>query len=848
VTRAADIPILLRQTLEEFVRGFQCAEGSPGLWRVTGMVISEDDPRELLPFLEEVAEDAVGVSVYIDAPVVSPTVPDSVRDRVRRAAETPDDVVWIQADGKRLTLHVRHQDLLLGSRRNRLPKLNKALAAQGWRATAQPLGTSADVSALTKLPDTQAFLAQYVAAVGLDPSTIHEHKSVARRQELQVRVDAPDTPAAVLLRLARTVRDATDILLRIENRTSKTRARETVHSALAGLPYVERHQVRWVDKAGSVLAKVDAEQSHREALERFFARLEEDLGVPITFVFDTGNELMTDRLMKEFPKDGILTGIRHVDGTIYEVEAALPMTDPAELEDWSDRMEERWGVELLLNPPFLRAPDLRYRDILGADRETIALRYNRPGPFEQAIEDQARESARSWDLEAEIAAGTRRDIRSTVVMSIDPTRTKDLDDALSIDPAGEGVWDVGVHIADVAAFVPQGSALDAEALHRSFTTYLAEGEIPVLPSVLSDEVCSLHGGQDSPALSLRIRLTDAGEVLETDLGHTVIHNHCRLDYSGAQKVLDGADHPYADRLRTLDRLAKTLRVNRKEAGALDLSLGDDPEKPSHQLIEEFMLLANECVARFLKAEHPTGLCLYRTHPAVPDAVFASLRGIGEFLKCPIQVRDQSTMQTAMEHLIAREDPHAFQVFRFHVGRVLEKATYHFEQLGHGALAKQHYAHFTSPIRRYSDLIVHRLIDDALAWRKDSSGDPEAASSYRREGLYSVCDHLNMMEIRVDAGSFESHRLDDLRRFDRGGRSERGVIVGLMRGRVAIDLETTDLRVSVRYRTTHWNDVEMPVRVDDEITGMSLRLGAQVTVKTRGVDWSRKTIDALIVGD
>ena len=511
-------------------------------------------------------------------------------------------------------------------------------------------------------------------------------------------------------------------------------------------------------------------------------------------------------------------------------------------------MEQEWGVELLISPPFLRAPDVRYRDTLGADRDTIAKRYNRPGAFPEVVETQARESAASWDMEGEIAAGTRKDIRSTVVMSIDPKRTKDLDDALSIDPAGDGLWDVGVHISDVATFVPQGSELDSEALLRSFTTYLAEGEIPVLPPVLSDEVCSLHGDQDSPALSLFMRLTDAGEVLSTSLGHTVIHNHHRLHYAGAQAVLNGGDHPQAERLRTLDRLAKTLRAGRKASGALDLSLDDDPEKASHQLIEEFMLLANECVARFLVAQHPIGLCLYRTHPEVPDSVFGALRGVGEFLKCPVEIQDQGTMQLAMEHLLTREDKRAFQVLRFHVGRVLEKATYHFEQLGHGALAKLHYAHFTSPIRRYSDLIVHRLIDDALAWAKDSSGDPAAASSYLPEDLYSICDHLNQMEIRVDAGSFESHRLQDLRRFDRGGRSEAGVIVGLMRGRLAIDLDTTDLRVSVRYRSERWIDEDMPVSVDDEITGMSFRLGQQVTVKTRGIDWSRKTIDAIVVGD
>jgi len=840
--------ILLQQALEEFVRGFGCAF-EDGMARVTGLVMSDDDPEELLPFLEEVAEDAAGVPVYIDAPVISPGVPDSVRDRIRRGAETPADVVRIArgAKGRHATVAVRHQERFLGTKRNRLPKLNKALAESGWRVSAEPLGAEFDVGGLGTLPDVQSFLAPHLPD-GVDVDRIHSHRVVARRQELQIKVDAPGTPPLVLRRWERRVRDATDVLLKVEDRISKTRAREAVSAAFEPLPHVARFQVRWTDKPPGLLVKVDAEQTHADGLDRLCSRLRDELGVDVSYVFDTGNELMADRLARAFPEDGILTRIKHVDGSLYEVEATLPLAEPADLEAWSDAMEATWGVELMISPAFLRAPDLRHRDELGADRETIARRYNRPGAFTQEVETQARDAATTWDLEAEIAAGTRRDIRPTVVMSIDPRRTKDLDDALSIDPVSEGVWDVGVHIADVGAFVPQGSPLDQEALRRSFTTYLAEGEIPVLPPVLSDEVCSLHGGQDSPALSLRIRLTDAGEVLETDLAHTVIHNHFRFDYSGAQAVLNGAEHEHADRLRTLNRLAKTLRQGRKDAGALDLNLEDDAEKASHQLIEEFMLLANECVARFLKEQHPIGLCLYRTHPEVPDMSFQALGAVAEYLRCPVEVRDQASMQAAMEHFAAQDDLTSFRVFRFHVGRVLEKAIYHFEQLGHGALAKLHYAHFTSPIRRYSDLIVHRLIDDALAWRRAPGDDPVVASSYRPEDLYSVCEHLNAMEIRVDAGSFESHRLEDLRRYDGGGRSAHGVIVGLMRGRVAVDLGTTDLRVSVRYRSERWIDEEMPVRVDDEITGLSFRLGQEVTVKTRGVDWGRKTIDALIVSD
>ena len=516
--------------------------------------------------------------------------------------------------------------------------------------------------------------------------------------------------------------------------------------------------------------------------------------------------------------------------------ALLPLEDPSVLETWSDAMEERWGVQIVIEPPFLHAPDLRYRDELGADLETIARRYNRPPAFPEEVLAQARDTAAAFDLERDPG---RRDIREAVVLSIDPARTRDLDDALSIEEIAPGRYRVGVHIADVSPFVPKGSALDEEALRRGFTTYLAEGEIPVLPEILANGICSLHGGQDSPALSLFVELGDDAAVHGYSLARTLIHNHCRLNYKQAQAVLDGADHEHAWRLRTMDRLAKTLRAARKAAGSLDLNLEPDPEKASHQLIEEFMLLANECVARFLKAEHPTGLCLYRTHPEVQSPDWPALDQVSRYLGGAVRVRDQSSMQKALEDFVGYRE---FEIFRFHVGRALEKATYHFEQLGHGALAKQHYAHFTSPIRRYSDLIVHRLIEDALY--KEERG---STSSYSTDELLPICEHLNRMEIRVDAGSFESHRLEDLRRFEGRGRTGPGVVLGLMRGRVWIRLEGTDLRVSVPYRSASSREELMPVRITDRHTGVTYSLGQEVVVQTRGVDWGRKSIEAVIVG-
>ncbi len=828
---------LVQELLGQDVQGLEVEQTGPGVLRVKGRIRTEgSEPEEVRELLEELVEEALpGWKVTVEGTFVDGELPPNFLARTRRIAHFPDVVYRVQSTklpgGRwKVIVWVRHQELFLGRKRNRARKLAEAFPEVDLEL--RPLGRQESVKVLTTLPAVQSWVAPFVAGVdGFSPEHVHAFKVDVAREAVRL-VHNAEVPPAVLDRVARHMMLATDILVTFEHRTSKTDARAIIEQALTRLSWVEGIRITFQEKQGLFIVAVDTDQSRKAELASLATRLARETGFRVEIQIDIQRDVMVSRLLADFPEDGIVTALKHIDASLFEVEAYIPF-DPARerLEAWSDEMEERWGAKIIFSDPFMRAPDVRYRHLRGSDAETIALRYNRPQRFSEQALAEALEAARiDWGTEE----ARREDIRETVVLSIDPTRTKDIDDALSVVETPDGHLEVGVHIADVSAFVQPGTALDQEALLRGFTTYLVEGEIPVIPEVLANQTCSLHGGKDSLCMSVFMTLDPDGELLGYRVARTIIHNHARLDYAQAQAILDGKDHPFAWHVRTLGALSQKLRAARKATGALDLNLEDDPEKPSHQLIEEFMLLANECVGRFVREQHPGGLCLYRIHPDVTETSLTALSELARHLGVGIKVTNQETMQKVLEALLGTP---RFDIFRYHVGRVLEKATYHVDPLGHGALAKEDYAHFTSPIRRYTDLVVHRLIVDILENRSDT---------YTRETLLLMADHLNHMEIRVDAASFESHRLSELQFYDGARRTFTGRILSFMRGRMAIKLDQTDLMVHVRYQDFR-QDKMMPISINDDITGTYYALGQEVTVRTEGVNWAAKSIEARVVG-
>ncbi len=380
------------------------------------------------------------------------------------------------------------------------------------------------------------------------------------------------------------------------------------------------------------------------------------------------------------------------------------------------RIEGNWYV----HPSWVKdAPD---SDEPGFDVTMIVRDAGLPESFPEAVEAEAREVSRGDFIET--GAG-RIDLRDRVVFTIDPAEAKDFDDAVSIEVHDDG-WTLGVHIADVSHFVRPGSRLDAEAWTRGTSVYLVDRVLPMLPEELSNNICSLRPGEERLTFSCFVRLDGRGRPIGTELTDSVIRSRARLTYEQAQQSLDGKgdlDREVAEDLAEMGKLARILMRNREERGSLDLDLPepsiqlDDegnitelkpyPRHLSHRLVEEFMILANEAVATWAVN---LGLpFIYRVHDEPDREQLEDFRHFLVALSLPLPKGSRMT-PAALNETLHRVKGSAVEPL---VSRVLlrhlKQAEYRIENSGHFGLASRAYSHFTSPIRRYPDLVAHRLL-------------------------------------------------------------------------------------------------------------------------------------------
>ncbi|ODT55548.1 MAG: ribonuclease R [Paludibacter sp. 47-17] len=391
-------------------------------------------------------------------------------------------------------------------------------------------------------------------------------------------------------------------------------------------------------------------------------------------------------------------------------------------------------VKLLQWEPNLKNPVGEVIDILGnkgnndAEMHAILAEYGLPYTYPAEV-DTAASKMDAGITPDEIAR--RTDMRGITTFTIDPRDAKDFDDALSLRKLGNGLWEVGVHIADVTHYVRPGSIIDREGRDRATSVYLVDRTIPMLPEHLSNGICSLRPDEDKLTYSVVFQMNDDAEVKQYQIAKTVTRSDRRFTYEEAQQVIETGQGDYKAEILTLDRLAKILRRRRFENGAIafdrvevrfeideqgkPLSVFFKEQKDANKLIEEFMLLANRTVAthigkpgRGLKAK----TFVYRVHD-VPDP--DKLQNFSQFIKkfgytlktTGKQAVISGSINQLLDKVEGRKEQNLIETLAI---RSMAKATYTTENIGHYGLGFEHYTHFTSPIRRYPDMMVHRLLE------------------------------------------------------------------------------------------------------------------------------------------
>jgi len=398
-------------------------------------------------------------------------------------------------------------------------------------------------------------------------------------------------------------------------------------------------------------------------------------------------------------------------------------------------------------------------DILGkagdntTEMHAILAEYGLPYVYPQAVEAAAEKL--SADITPEDYA-EREDFRDVVTFTIDPKDAKDFDDALSIRTLKPGLWEVGVHIADVSHYVKEGSIIDKEAAKRATSVYLVDRTIPMLPERLCNFICSLRPDEEKLAYSVIFEMNEKAEVKNYRIRHTVIKSNRRFTYEEAQQIIETGEGDYKEEVLQLNRLAQILREKRMAAGSINfdrcevkfeidetgkpLSVYFKVSKEANKLIEEFMLLANKTVAEYVgkvpKNKKPKVLP-YRIHD-LPDP--DKLDNLNQFIaRFGYKIRtggSKAEVSKSINHLLGEIEGKKEQNLIETVSlRAMQKARYSIYNIGHYGLAFDYYTHFTSPIRRYPDLMVHRLLTRYLAGGRSAQADK----------YETLCEHSSAME-------------------------------------------------------------------------------------------------------
>lgn len=468
----------------------------------------------------------------------------------------------------------------------------------------------------------------------------------------------------------------------------------------------------------------------------------------------------------------------------------------------------------------------------------------------------------------------RVDIRDKTVFTIDPVDAKDFDDALSVEPLSKGTYKVGVHIADVSHYVEEDSPLDREALKRATSVYLVDRVIPMLPSRLSEQVCSLNPNVDRMAFSVFFKMKANGEVMQHEFAKTVINSKRRFTYEDVQEVLNNGKGKYYKELNLLDAISKNLREKRLGEGGLEFEteevrfkLGSKGEPVelvkkerlgSHRLIEEFMLLANRKVAEYISSKfalknkpgHPS---IYRVHGSPQEEKVGILANFVRKIGYNLQLNGKGKGGTPKVSARALRDllkqVHGTNV-EFLVNelvlRSMAKAQYTSANEGHFGLGFEHYTHFTSPIRRYPDLVVHRLLFEYEDFRKRRKKVTAKRLTDISSKIEQVCQIANEREKSAVEAERESVKLKQVEYMaSHVGKVYSGIISGATEFGIYVRLEEFAIEGLVHMKNLtddYYEYDESTYSLLGKRRKRRLQIGNRTKVKILKVDMQRRTID------
>ena len=491
----------------------------------------------------------------------------------------------------------------------------------------------------------------------------------------------------------------------------------------------------------------------------------------------------------------------------------------------------------------------------GVDIVSIAYSYNLPIRFPQQVEKDAQQAPA--DIRPEDLQG-RLDLRQEVCFTIDPEDAKDFDDAVSLKILKNGNFELGVHIADVSHYVKPDTALDKEAFRRGTSVYLVDRVVPMLPERLSNELCSLRPNEDRLTFSCIMEINDQGDVVNYRISPSIINSKRRYNYEEVQQILDGkTDDPFAEVLKQMDRLREILMNRRFAEGGIDFETPEvkfilnEMGKPeaiipkkrlnSHRLIEEFMLIANKTVAQHIKKISPNKQAplpfIYRVHEKPDEEKMNRLFNFLSAMQVPFKPVKRVTSRYLQNLLSSIKGSKEEVIIEEVALRSMMKAVYSETNIGHFGLGFKDYTHFTSPIRRYPDLVVHRLL------RQYSQNGQKIKSKGLKKALHKIAVQATKMERLAMEAERESIKLKQLEYIEKYlGEEFEGLVSGVQAFGVFVELKDIFVEgiVPVETLTDDFYIYDEPTfSLIGRDTETTIRLGDEVRIRVEEVDFERR---------